>query len=91
MIKVTKVVGVEWEDARSWSSWTDVEEAAADFKPVRCYSVGLLVRADRHVVILALTMNEDRSVGDTCAIPRSWVRRIEVIRVIKKGSRRGVR
>lgn len=73
-----KMVVVTWLDAHAGGEWV-VKADIAKMKPETTKSVGLLVRSDAEVVVIAQTENSEH-IGDCLVIPRGMVRRVQVLK-----------
>jgi hypothetical protein len=78
------IVEVEWLDASSNSAFLDVE-AAKEVQDLICFSVGYLLRKDKHSVRINQTFVPNlNEAGKLLEVPMGIVRRITVLRKGKK-------
>ena len=73
-----KVVYVRWVDSASLGGWWPRDEAMNDITTVVCESVGFLVRADEHAVVVVGSVN-DSQVADFMSIPTVVVQELVVL------------
>lgn len=84
------IVYIEWHDSRSLSSrWIDrqrvLDDAPTDFEACPI-SAGFLLEVTKRYMILALSASLDNDdVADVIQIPRSEIRRFEIIRKQRGG------
>lgn len=71
-IKKCPIVLVNWIDTKGVDDWQAVEEAAK-VEPVRCVSVGHLLKKTRWHVIICISLTSDGSAGGTWAIHRKCI------------------
>ena len=77
---VSKRVEVEWIDTATYGRWNPVEHHVENSTPILCRSIGYLLKADKHVVIIAQSQSEgSEHVADTIAIPRDNVKRMVAV------------
>ena len=75
-----RLVVVTWKDITSSAEWGgDQEKTLKDMTPVKCVSVGWILRHDNDVLVLADSWSEDGDYGGTTAIPTSVVIKIHEI------------
>ena len=73
-------VEVTWHDCTTHEEWRDRGDAET-LRPVRCTTVGYLVkRSNRWVTLAGHNMPEDEQVGSVHTIPMKWVTTIRRLR-----------
>ena len=77
-MKTYKIVKVEWEDISSYSGWRDIGKVK-ECTPLRCVSVGTLMRGSKGVVALSQSVSENQDVGTMEIIPKHNVKNMEII------------
>ena len=83
-MKRSPIVLIEWADAcggarSGWRHITEIEKTT----PATCYSVGFLMRHTKAEVLIVphIATVDDQIDGDAeLSIPRSWVKKITVLR-----------
>jgi len=65
---------VEWEDAATYSGWTDLEHR--EFPTSECVSVGFLLSRSDRAIVMALTISDGGGASEIVAIPVANVREI---------------
>ena len=83
------LVRVDWEDSTGVRHWMG-NRAVSDLTPLDCVSVGWLLRDDEKAVTLVASYDgqgEESNVDGIQCIPRSAVRKVERLRVSKRGSK----
>jgi hypothetical protein len=66
------MVHVVWEDAATYSGWTEVEHR--DFPTSVCHSVGYLLSRTDATVVLALTLSDGGGASEIIALPAANIR-----------------
>lgn len=69
-----RVLEVEWLDAGSLSGWRQPTEHA-DEGPLRCRTVGYVLRDDEECLILAQSQASSGQVAASLTIPRSCIKK----------------
>ena len=77
-MKVYKIVKVEWDDSCAYRGWRDAKDRE-DNKPVGCMSCGILVKTKKGSIGVAHSVAPDEDIGDTIVIPRSVIKKMEVL------------
>ena len=77
---VMEIVYVEWFDAASYEGWMPKEEAM-DLEHVVCKNVGILVKQNDSITVLAAGLSPDRY-GDIWTIPTICITKQETLREI---------
>lgn len=84
------MVRVEWEDSANVSRWHGLAEFQKEV-PLLCVSVGYVIRDDEVALSVASSYdgqpNDAGNVNDATIIPRSAVRKVERLRVSKRGKK----
>ncbi len=75
--KAMPVVEVEWIDSWAHGGWQDPEDV--DGTPLKCRSVGYLLKNGPNTVVLALSQHEGGSVGDVLTIPSRCVTELRTL------------
>ena len=76
-----KIVYVEWIDAASYEGWTEKEQVDS-LENVICTNVGVLIRQDDEITVLAAGLSPDRY-GDLWTIPTRCIKSMETLRELK--------
>ena len=69
---------VTWVDSGSWSGWREAKEVPRGL--VECQTVGWVVTSNRRVLTVVQSLNEHQQVTEAWSIPRSCVRKVQVLR-----------
>jgi len=78
--KKIRLAIVTWDDIQSRSDWIgDISEIPEEIKPVRCVTVGWIVREDKQIVVLADSYTADGTYGGATAIPTSVIDEIQIL------------
>lgn len=100
MRKKIRLAIVTWDDIQSRSDWIgDISEIPEEIKPIRCVTVGWIVREDKQIVVLADSYTRDGTYGGATAIPTSVIEEIKILNEnhpreyvkLKRGRRRNDR
>lgn len=63
-------VEVRWIDSASNNGWREMD---TDIKPVKCRSVGHLVKKNKRRVVLVMSVATSKQYGESLVIPRACV------------------
>ena len=85
------LVRVEWVDSCGIRRWSD-NSSVKELTPLDCVSVGWVLRDDETSINLVSSndgQGEDSNVDGIQCIPRSAVRKVEHLRISRRGSKKG--
>ena len=72
-----RLVLVIWEDIQSRCDWIgELSEMPKEITPIRCVTVGWVVREDKQMLVVADSYTQDGTYGGATAIPSSVVHEI---------------
>ncbi len=78
--KKIRLAIVTWDDIQSRSDWIgDITEIPKEIKPIRCVTVGWIVREDKQIVVVADSYTADGTYGGATAIPTSVIENIQIL------------
>ena len=66
------LVVVEWDDISSLNDWYN--EKDINSQPIRCFTVGWVLKSDRKNLRITSTRSEHGKCSDVCTIPRGCIR-----------------
>ena len=73
--EVKELVLVEWIDAESRETWSDMVDVNlwAKEKPFVCREVGWVIEDNKSVLVLTSQLGDENLVGNRTKIPKPWV------------------
>ena len=74
------LVRVEWVDPTGLAGTWIHRDQAVTLEPMRCTTVGTILKRTKSLLILAASQGEEGQVSDVTAIPRACVRKITRLR-----------
>ena len=77
-LQLGRLVLVEWDDASSNDRWRDAD-SLSETETMNCLTVGYLIRANSHELVLAQSLTGDNDVSATWAIPRGCVQGVKYL------------
>jgi hypothetical protein len=82
-MKRDRMVLVEWNDAASTDGWRDRDAAVRDMTPLRCCSVGYVLKSTRQYIVMAASTSESGNVSQVGCIPRTCIYSIKELEAKK--------
>ncbi len=76
-----KLVYIEWLDAHSTESWTDLEELRRECKPHMIKSVGWLIHEANGHKVIASHISESECGSGNMTIPNSQIKKLKILKL----------
>jgi|TARA_Y100000310_G_C20694565_1_gene824636 hypothetical protein len=73
MSKKYHIYEIEWDDSGGYSGWRDIDACKAKETPAKCRTAGYLLKKDKKIVLMALSLADNDDAGDRVCIPRACI------------------